>query len=41
MTMASPDFPPTELREIVNEVASLLKDRKETLSVAETVRQAH
>ncbi|KAF2634530.1 competence/damage-inducible protein-like protein cinA [Massarina eburnea CBS 473.64] len=33
--MTSP-FPPPELREIVQEVASLLKDRKETISVAET-----
>ncbi|KAJ4303371.1 hypothetical protein N0V90_002264 [Kalmusia sp. IMI 367209] len=32
----SSSFPPPELREIVQEVASLLKDRKETISVAET-----
>lgn len=31
-------FPPPELREVVQEVASLLKERKETISVAETVR---
>ena len=36
--MASP-FPPTELRHIVEEVATLLKERKETISVAETVFQ--
>lgn len=30
-------FPPTELRQIVNEVTGLLKERKETISVAETV----
>ncbi|KAF2445549.1 competence/damage-inducible protein-like protein cinA [Karstenula rhodostoma CBS 690.94] len=29
-------FPPPELREIVQEVASLLQERKETISVAET-----
>ncbi|KAL5400886.1 hypothetical protein PMIN03_011988 [Paraphaeosphaeria minitans] len=34
-TMTS-TFPPHELREIVQEVASLLKERKETISVAET-----
>jgi nicotinamide mononucleotide (NMN) deamidase PncC len=34
----SSSFPPEELREIVKEVASLLKERKETISVAETVR---
>ena len=34
--MSSP-FPPPELREIVQEVATLLKERKETISVAETV----
>lgn len=36
--MSDPDFPPKTLREIVNEVASLLKERKETIAVAETVR---
>ncbi|KAF1979668.1 putative competence/damage-inducible CinA family protein [Bimuria novae-zelandiae CBS 107.79] len=33
--MAS-SFPPPELRDIVKEVAELLKERKETISVAET-----
>ncbi|KAF1963560.1 hypothetical protein CC80DRAFT_498718 [Byssothecium circinans] len=33
--MSSP-FPPEELRQIIQEVANLLKDRKETISVAET-----
>ncbi|KAJ4347229.1 uncharacterized protein N0V89_011168 [Didymosphaeria variabile] len=33
--MSSP-FPPPELREITQEVASLLQERKETISVAET-----
>lgn len=37
-TMSTSSFPPQELREIVKEVATLLKDRKETISVAETVR---
>lgn len=32
------EFPPRQVRAIVNEVASLLKERKETVSVAETVR---
>jgi hypothetical protein len=31
-------FPPPQVRAIVNEVATLLKERKETVSVAETVR---
>lgn len=35
--MSTSSFPPSELREIVKEVATLLKDRKETVSVAETV----
>lgn len=35
----TPPFPPTELRNIVEEVATLLKERKETISVAETVLQ--
>ena len=35
--MAPPSFPPEELRQIVQEVATLLKERKETISVAETV----
>jgi PncC family amidohydrolase len=34
--MSSSAFPPDSLREIVQEVASLLKERKETISVAET-----
>jgi hypothetical protein len=37
-SIMSSSFPPEELREIVKEVASLLKERKETISVAETVR---
>jgi nicotinamide mononucleotide (NMN) deamidase PncC len=35
--MAPPSFPPEELRQIVQEVATILKERKETISVAETV----
>jgi hypothetical protein len=31
------DFPPEKVRAIVSEVAMLLKERKETVSVAETV----
>lgn len=31
------EFPPTKVIDIVNEVSSLLKERKETISVAETV----
>jgi hypothetical protein len=31
-------FPPESVRAIVGEVAALLKERKETVSVAETVR---
>ncbi|KAF3053049.1 hypothetical protein E8E11_011660 [Didymella keratinophila] len=34
--MSTSSFPPKELREIAKEVATLLKDRKETISVAET-----
>ncbi|KAF2659479.1 competence/damage-inducible protein-like protein cinA [Lophiostoma macrostomum CBS 122681] len=34
--MSSSAFPPVSLREIVQEVAGLLKERKETISVAET-----
>lgn len=30
------DFPPAEVRQVLHEVASLLKDRKETVSIAET-----
>jgi hypothetical protein len=36
--MSPPVFPPEELRQIVQQVATLLKERKETISVAETVR---
>ena len=32
------EFPPRQVRAIVSEVAALLKERKETVSVAETVR---
>jgi hypothetical protein len=35
--MSSSSFPPEELKQIVQEVATLLKERKETISVAETV----
>lgn len=35
----SGDFPPKEVGEIVAEVAKLLKERGETISVAETVGQ--
>jgi hypothetical protein len=31
------EFPPEKVRVIVSEVASLLKERKESISVAETV----
>ncbi|KAJ4375241.1 hypothetical protein N0V83_002327 [Neocucurbitaria cava] len=34
--MSSSSFPPEELRQIVQELAALLKERKETISVAET-----
>ncbi|KAK9783589.1 hypothetical protein SCAR479_00148 [Seiridium cardinale] len=34
--MSAQDFPPTEIQEILHEVTSLLKARKETVSVAET-----
>jgi hypothetical protein len=37
--MASSQFPPDPVREVVAEVASLLKERKESISVAETVRR--
>ncbi|KAH8813226.1 hypothetical protein F5884DRAFT_787783 [Xylogone sp. PMI_703] len=33
---ATKEFPPTKVIDIVNEVSSLLKERKETVSVAET-----
>jgi hypothetical protein len=35
-TMAS-SFPPQEVRGLVQEIATLLRERKETVSVAETV----
>jgi len=35
--MSSSTFPPEELKAIVQEVATLLKERNETISVAETV----
>jgi hypothetical protein len=38
MSLAT-QFPPQAVRQIVAEVAALLKERKETVSVAETVRQ--
>ena len=34
---AANEFPPEKVRAVVGEVASLLKERKETVSVAETV----
>jgi hypothetical protein len=34
---AAKEFPPEKVRAIVSEVASLLKERKESISVAETV----
>jgi hypothetical protein len=34
---AANEFPPEKVRAVVSEVASLLKERKETVSVAETV----
>jgi hypothetical protein len=37
LNIMSSSFPPDELRQIVKEVATLLKERKETISVAETV----
>lgn len=37
----SSSFPPPELREIILELAPLLKERKETISVAETVRSSY
>ena len=39
--MSPPIFPPEELRQIVQEVATLLKERKETVSVAETVKSLY
>jgi len=35
----SAEFPPASVKAIVSEVAALLKERKETVSVAETVRR--
>jgi hypothetical protein len=35
--MAAMEFPPDKVRAIVSEVAGLLKERKESVSVAETV----
>lgn len=32
------DFPPPQLKAIASEVAKMLKDRKESVSIAETVR---
>jgi hypothetical protein len=40
INMSSTTFPPEELRSIVQEVATLLKERSETISVAETVSMA-
>jgi hypothetical protein len=37
MSMAASEFPPKAVRAIVHDVAFLLKERKETVSVAETV----
>lgn len=37
-TAMAQSFPPAAMRAIVSEVANLLKQRKETVSVAETVR---
>ena len=36
--MAS-DFPPAAVKPLAEEVAALLKERKETVTIAETVRQ--
>jgi len=36
--MASDSFPPAPLKEIAIEVAALLKEKRETVAVAETVR---
>jgi len=33
---ASTDFPPTEIREILNRITTLLKERNESISIAET-----
>ena len=34
-------FPPSPVQELVSEVAALLLDREETVSIAETVRSLH
>jgi len=36
MSSSSSEYPPSEIREILEQVTKLLKDRKETISVAET-----
>lgn len=36
MSSSSSEFPPSEIREILHQVTSLLKDRNETVSIAET-----
>lgn len=36
MSSSTPSFPPAELHEILSEVTTLLKSRKETISIAET-----
>jgi hypothetical protein len=38
IAMGSTGFPPQAVREILREVTTLLRDRGETVSVAETVR---
>ena len=40
MSGSSAQFPPAPLKEIATEVAGLLKERKETISVAETVQSS-
>jgi hypothetical protein len=37
MASSSDSFPPAALKDVANEVAALLKERKETAAVAETV----
>ena len=34
-------FPPSPVQDLVSEVAALLLDREETVSIAETVRPSH
>lgn len=36
MASSHPEFPPSEIREILQQVTSLLKERNETISIAET-----